>query len=119
MVAINSTHPYSGGLSRMHLLFSPLYHSNEAILVENPVLLQSDCYRKLVQTRLNNMLKKSHKGNKPTFCVGQYVLLKNDNLKTINGSRQLIAPICRDIWQVISIEKGGFSYRILNQRNRS
>ena len=117
--SINSTHPYSGGLSRMHLLFSPLYYSNEAILVENPVLLLSDCYRKLVQTRLTNMLKKSHNGNKPTFRVGQYVLLKNDNLKTIKGSRQLIAPICRDIYQVISIEKGGFSYRILNSRNRS
>ena len=96
----------------MHLLFSPLYYSNEAILVES-------CYRRLVQTRLNNMLKKSHKGNKQTFRVGQYVLLKNDNLSTIKGSRQLIPPICRDIYQVISIEKGGFSYRILNSRNRS
>ena len=117
--SINSTHPYSGGLSRMHLLFSPLYYSNEAILVENPVLLQSSCYRRLVQTRLNNMLKKSHKGNIQSFRVGQYVLLKNDNLRTIKGSRQLIPPICRDIYQVISIEKGGFSYRILNTRNRS
>ena len=103
----------------MHLLFSPLCYSNEAILVENPVLLQADCYRKLVQTRLTNMLKKAHNGNKPTFRVGQYVLLKNDNLRTIQGSHQLIAPICRDIYQVISVEKGGFSFRILNTRNRA
>ena len=52
--AINSTHPYQSGLSRIHLLFSPLYFSNEAILVNNPVLLQSDCYKRLVQTRLAN-----------------------------------------------------------------
>ena len=31
--SINSTHPYEVGLSRIHLLFSPLYFSNEAILV--------------------------------------------------------------------------------------
>merc|ERR1712030_40128 len=34
-------------------------------------------------------------------------------------SRQLITPICRDIYQVISVEKGGFSFRILNTRNRA
>ena len=117
--SINSTHPYEVGLSRIHLLFSPLYFSNEAILVNNPVLLQSDCYKKLVQTRLTNLIKKSHNGKKPTFSVGQYVLLKNDNLRTIQGSRQLITPICRDIYQVISVEKGGFGFRILNTRNRS
>ena len=83
------------------------------------MLLQSDCYKKLVQTRLTNLIKKSHSGKKPTFSVGQYVLLKNDNLRTIQGSRQLITPICRDIYQVISVEKGGFAFRILNTRNRS
>ena len=31
--AINSTHPYQSSLSRIHLLFSPMYYSNEAILV--------------------------------------------------------------------------------------
>ena len=35
--AINSTHPYQSSLSRIHLLFSPMYYSNEALLVPNPV----------------------------------------------------------------------------------
>ena len=79
----------------------------------------SDCYKRLVQTRLANLIKKSNKGKSPAFSVGQYVLLKNDNLRTIQGSRQLITPICRDIYQIITVEKGGFAFRILNTRNRS
>ena len=81
--AINSTHPYQSSLSRIHLLFSPMYYSNEALLVPNPVLLQSDCYEKLVRTQLSNLFKKSNMGKAPAFRVGQYVLLKNDNLRTI------------------------------------
>ena len=117
--AINSTHPYNSTLSRIHLLFSPMYYSNEALLVPNPVLLQSDCYARLVKTRLSNLLKKSNMGKAPAFRIGQYVLLKNDNLKTIQGSRQLITPICRDIYQILTVEKGGFAFRIINTRNRS
>ena len=117
--AINSTHPYQSSLSRIHLLFSPMYYSNEALLVPNPVLLQSDCYEKLMRTRFFNLLKKANMGKAPAFRVGQYVLLKNDNLRTIQGSRQLITPICRDIYQVLTIEKGGFAFRVRNTRNRS
>ena len=52
--AINSTHPYQSRLSRIHLLFSPMHHTNETFLVSNPVLLQSQCYEQLARTRLTN-----------------------------------------------------------------
>ena len=58
-------------------------------------------------------------GNKPAYKVGQFVFLKNNNLKTVQGSRQLITLICRDLYQVLTIEKGGFAYRIRNTRNRA
>ena len=51
--------------------------------------------------------------------MGQYVFLSNDIIKTINGSRQLINPICRDLYKIISKEKEGFSFRIQNIRNLS
>ena len=90
---------------------------NEALLVENPVLLQANSYEKLAKTRLTNLIKKSKNGGKTNFRLGQFVFLSNDNIKTVKGSRQLINPICRDLYKIISTEKQGFSYRIHNTRN--
>ena len=66
-----------------------------------------------------NLIKKSQTGGKTDFKVGQYVFLSNDNIKTIKGSRQLINPICRDLYKIIAKEKEGFSFRIQNIRNLS
>ena len=51
--------------------------------------------------------------------MGQFVFLSNDNIKTINGSRQLVNPINRDLYKIITKEKKGFSFRIQNVRNLS
>ena len=68
---------------------------------------------------MTNLIKKSKMGGKTNYRLGQFVFLKNDNLKTVNGSRQLINPICRDLYKILTIEKGGFAYRIKNTRNQA
>ena len=53
---VNSQHPYQTTLSRMHLLFSPLYFSNEKLAMENPVLLQAKSLEDIQRTRLQRFM---------------------------------------------------------------
>ena len=69
--SIKSTHPYQTKLSRIHLVFSPLYHLNEVLLVSNPALLQTKCYDDLTRMRTTNLLKKSQTQGKDDFRLGQ------------------------------------------------
>ena len=111
---INSTHPYQMKLSRIHLLFSPLYHLNETLLVPNPMLLQAKCYEDLNKIRTANLLQKSNTRGKH-----KYVFLSDDNVKTINKSRQLVNPINRDLYKILACNKDKFSFRLQNIRNQS
>ena len=89
---VNSQHPYQTTLSRMHLLFSPLYFSNEKLAIENPVLLQAKNLEDIQRTRLQRFMNIKINKKKSQFHKGQYVLLAQDNEKTIDRSRQLITP---------------------------
>ena len=47
------------------------------------------------------------------------MFLSDDNIRTVNKSRQLINPINKDLYKIINKEKNGCFFRIQNMRNLS
>jgi hypothetical protein len=120
VASLNMSHPYKNTpLSRTNLLFSPFYFGNMSNLVEDPIKFQTDVYTTLNNNRIQGLLAHKNSGKVKHFNIGNFVLLEQDETKTVDDSRQLIAPRFQDVFKIIQIKKDGFAMEILNLRDGS
>jgi hypothetical protein len=113
---INQTHPYGLPMSRTQLLFFPCMYQSLSNIIENPVLMQKRTFEALNAKRIQNMVQDKTSISVKPFSVGHYVLLEDDNVKTVDGSRQLRLPKFQDIYKINDIGHNGFSLTLLNLR---
>ena len=116
--ALNDSHAYNSPLSRSSLFFSPLHHSNPALILLDPFLMQVNVLDRLNLKRIENLKNKGISKEVFPFRVGNYVLLKAD-LAIEGGSKSNISPKFRDVYKIVEIHSEGFGIRIKNLRTGS
>ena len=110
---INESCAYGSPLSRSALHFSPFHHSNPALVLNDPFLLQKNNLDMLNLKRIEKLQNKGVSKKIFKFKVGNYVLLRG-NTKTEGGSKSNVSPKYRDVYKVTELMNNGFGLRILN-----